>query len=89
MSETQVIGPNVEERRCHAPFDQCPGCDHYYGKAKVCKYAGEQIHVVVFEDSRNGRRYIYSRDAHAAVLGPDDDDKVIATATIILEPKGL
>lgn len=24
---------------CHAPGDTCGGCDHYYGKADVCRYA--------------------------------------------------
>jgi hypothetical protein len=26
---------------CHSPSERCYGCDHYYGKADVCKYAPE------------------------------------------------
>mgnify|MGYP001561033942 FL=1 len=31
-------GPNTNVI-CHAPGETCLGCDHYYGKAAVCKYA--------------------------------------------------
>jgi hypothetical protein len=26
---------------CHSPSERCYGCDHYHGKADVCKYAPE------------------------------------------------
>lgn len=26
-------------KRCHAPGDRCHGCDHYWGKADICRYA--------------------------------------------------
>ncbi len=32
--------PVVRKITCHAPGDRCLGCDHYYGKADVCQYAG-------------------------------------------------
>ena len=42
--------PTIDKRRCHAPGDKCYGCDHYYGKADVCKYALESQPVPVEPD---------------------------------------
>jgi len=40
-SEASRDEPQPMKIVCHAPGDRCGGCDHYHGKAPVCKYAPE------------------------------------------------
>lgn len=79
---------HVVGRICHSPSDRCLGCDHYYGKSDVCKYAGERIRVVIFEDI-NGTRHIYSDAAVAAISGPGETDTVLTETYIYLTPNGV
>jgi len=63
---------------------ECSICRRRHG-SDTCRYAGEKITVVLFEDN-NGTRFIYSDAAISAISGPDDSDKVLTTSCIYLPP---
>ena len=75
---------DLDERICHSPAAQCLGCDHYYGKADVCIYAGEKIKIILFQDI-NGTRHIYSDAALGAISGPGETDDVIGECFLFVK----
>lgn len=81
---------HIDKRICQSPTYRCLACPHFYGKADVCEYAGEEVVVTLFEDE-NGTRRIYSDSATGALHAPVASDKVLAVCSIHIpkqnEPK--
>lgn len=62
--------PTIDKVICHSPSDRCYGCDHYHGKADVCKYALEK--PVPVEPFRRFRGVLKPVDRGMWVNGPCD-----------------
>ncbi len=72
-------GPNTDVI-CFAPGDRCAGCDHYYGKAKRCKYAPMTI-----EDSDLPERRQHPRLAEPPATVPAASPLPLSAEQVELE----
>ena len=48
---------------CHSPSERCYGCDHYHGKADVCKYAPEMTDEKIKPVGKVARTFIGEQKA--------------------------
>src|SRR3990167_1024868 len=81
-TEPTRSGPNTNVI-CHAPGEKCLGCDHYYGKAAVCKYAAQEPDGWVIIASHRVPRLIELVSAACRKAATDCDERAYELWTAV------